>query len=120
MLIVAAVGNDGPAAPPAYPACYRGVLAVTGVDARTAPCLRRAARSMSISRRQATACSPRRVWPAPTGCAAPPSLRRSSQGASRSAIPCPRSIRSIRQSPVSSSRPAIRASRGATKSTGTA
>lgn len=34
MLIVAAVGNDGPAAPPAYPAAYRGVFAVTGVDAR--------------------------------------------------------------------------------------
>ncbi|WP_194953808.1 S8 family serine peptidase [Sphingopyxis solisilvae] len=34
MLIVAAVGNDGPAAPPAYPASYRGVFAVTGVDAR--------------------------------------------------------------------------------------
>jgi minor extracellular protease Epr len=34
MLIVAAVGNDGPAAPPAYLASYRGVLAVTGVDAR--------------------------------------------------------------------------------------
>lgn len=34
MLIVAAVGNDGPAAPPAYPASYRGVLAVTGVDTR--------------------------------------------------------------------------------------
>lgn len=34
MLIVAAVGNDGPAAPPAYPASYKGVLAVTGVDGR--------------------------------------------------------------------------------------
>lgn len=34
MLIVAAVGNDGPAAPPAFPASYRGVFAVTGVDAR--------------------------------------------------------------------------------------
>ena len=34
MLIVAAVGNDGPAAPPAYPASYGGVFAVTGVDAR--------------------------------------------------------------------------------------
>ncbi len=34
MLIVAAVGNDGPAAPPAYPASYKGVFAVTGVDAR--------------------------------------------------------------------------------------
>ncbi|MCJ7421367.1 S8 family serine peptidase [Sphingomicrobium astaxanthinifaciens] len=30
--IVAAVGNDGPAAPPAYPASYDGVVAVTGVD----------------------------------------------------------------------------------------
>ena len=30
---VAAVGNDGPAAPPAYPASYPGVLAITGVDA---------------------------------------------------------------------------------------
>ncbi len=33
-MIVAAVGNDGPAAPPAYPASYDGVIAVTGVDAR--------------------------------------------------------------------------------------
>lgn len=31
--IVAAVGNDGPAAPPQYPASYPGVVAVTGVDA---------------------------------------------------------------------------------------
>jgi subtilisin family serine protease len=30
-LIVAAVGNDGPAAPPLYPACYPGVVGVTGV-----------------------------------------------------------------------------------------
>lgn len=34
IVIVAAVGNDGPAAPPAYPASYPGVIAVTGVDAR--------------------------------------------------------------------------------------
>ncbi|WP_077147408.1 S8 family serine peptidase [Sphingopyxis sp. KK2] len=34
MLVVAAVGNDGPAAPPSYPAAYPGVLGVTGVDAR--------------------------------------------------------------------------------------
>lgn len=33
VLIVAAVGNDGPAAPPSYPASYPGVIAVTGVDA---------------------------------------------------------------------------------------
>lgn len=32
MLVVAAVGNDGPAAPPAYPASLRGVLAVTATD----------------------------------------------------------------------------------------
>lgn len=32
--IVAAVGNDGPAAPPAYPASYPGVIAVAPVDAR--------------------------------------------------------------------------------------
>lgn len=31
--VVAAVGNDGPAAPPMYPASYPGVIAVTGVDA---------------------------------------------------------------------------------------
>lgn len=31
--IVSAVGNDGPAAPPQYPASYAGVIAVTAVDA---------------------------------------------------------------------------------------
>jgi hypothetical protein len=30
--LVAAVGNDGPAAPPQYPASYPGVIAVTAVD----------------------------------------------------------------------------------------
>ncbi|RVQ67237.1 peptidase S8 [Croceicoccus ponticola] len=34
VIIVAAVGNDGPAAPPAYPASYNDVLAVTAVDGR--------------------------------------------------------------------------------------
>jgi len=33
-VVVAAVGNDGPAAPPLYPAAYPGVVAVTAVDAR--------------------------------------------------------------------------------------
>ncbi len=33
-IIVAAVGNDGPAAPPLFPAAYTGVVGVTGVDAR--------------------------------------------------------------------------------------
>ncbi len=32
IVVVAAVGNDGPAAPPAYPASYAKVVAVTGVD----------------------------------------------------------------------------------------
>ena len=30
--VVAAVGNDGPVAPAAFPASYPGVVAVTGVD----------------------------------------------------------------------------------------
>lgn len=32
--LVAAVGNDGPAAPPQYPASYSGVIAITAVDGR--------------------------------------------------------------------------------------
>jgi hypothetical protein len=32
--VVAAVGNDGPAAPAQYPASYPGVISVTGVDAQ--------------------------------------------------------------------------------------
>ncbi|MDE2436600.1 MAG: S8 family serine peptidase [Sphingomonadales bacterium] len=35
--VVAAVGNDGPAAPPSFPASYPGVIAVTGVDRRNRP-----------------------------------------------------------------------------------
>ncbi|WP_341712172.1 S8 family serine peptidase [Erythrobacter sp.] len=34
VVVVAAVGNAGPAAPPAYPASYQGVVAVTAVDGR--------------------------------------------------------------------------------------
>lgn len=34
MTVVAAVGNDGPAAPPLYPASYPGVVGVTAVNAR--------------------------------------------------------------------------------------
>jgi hypothetical protein len=34
MVIVAAVGNNGAAAPPSFPASYPGVVAVTGVDSR--------------------------------------------------------------------------------------
>jgi subtilisin family serine protease len=33
-LLVAAVGNDGPAAPPLFPAAYPEVVGVTGVDAK--------------------------------------------------------------------------------------
>ena len=31
-MLVAAAGNNGPSAPPAYPAAYRDVIAVTAVD----------------------------------------------------------------------------------------
>lgn len=37
MTVVAAVGNDGPAAPLAYPASYPNVVSVTGVDRRDRP-----------------------------------------------------------------------------------
>lgn len=37
VLLVAAAGNNGPAAPPVYPAAYPGVLAVTAIDADTQP-----------------------------------------------------------------------------------
>lgn len=37
LMIVAAVGNFGPAAPPAYPAAYPGVVGVTAVDHRDQP-----------------------------------------------------------------------------------
>src|ERR1700733_1199234 len=33
-IVVAAVGNDGPAAPPLYPAAWQGVVGVTAVDAK--------------------------------------------------------------------------------------
>jgi subtilisin family serine protease len=36
-LLVAAVGNDGPAAPPLYPASYPGVVGVTAVDRQGRP-----------------------------------------------------------------------------------
>ena len=45
--LVAAVGNDGPAAPPQYPASYPGVVAVTGVDASNRA-LREAGRSTHL------------------------------------------------------------------------
>lgn len=46
-VLVAAVGNDGPAAPPLYPASYRGVVGVTGVDRRGRP-LPEAARGAQV------------------------------------------------------------------------
>ena len=36
MIIVASVGNDGPASPPRYPASFRGVVGVTAIDAAAA------------------------------------------------------------------------------------
>jgi subtilisin family serine protease len=46
-ILVAAVGNDGPAAPPAYPASYPAVLAVTGVDIKDRPMIE-AGRSLHL------------------------------------------------------------------------
>ncbi len=37
MIVVAAVGNDGPAAPPAFPAAYDGVVGVSAVDSSGKP-----------------------------------------------------------------------------------
>jgi len=37
MVLVAAAGNDGPAAPPVFPAAYAGVVAVTAVDDHSLP-----------------------------------------------------------------------------------
>jgi subtilisin family serine protease len=37
LIVVAAAGNGGPAAQPSYPAAYRGVIAVTAVDALDRP-----------------------------------------------------------------------------------
>ncbi len=37
MILVAAAGNDGPSAPPAYPAAYGTVIGVSAVDARARP-----------------------------------------------------------------------------------
>lgn len=45
--LVAAAGNDGPGAPPAYPAAWPGVLAVTAVDAGLNP-YRQAARGPHV------------------------------------------------------------------------
>ena len=45
--LVAPVGNDGPAAPAAYPASYPGVIAVTAVDARNRPLIE-AGRSLHL------------------------------------------------------------------------
>ncbi|MBC3869589.1 S8 family serine peptidase [Undibacterium oligocarboniphilum] len=46
-LLVAAVGNDGPAAPPLYPASYAGVIGVSAVDAARRP-LPEAARGAQV------------------------------------------------------------------------
>lgn len=46
--IVAAVGNDGPAAPTPYPASYEGVIAITGVD-EDGRALREAGRSKNLA-----------------------------------------------------------------------
>ncbi len=61
-MIVAAVGNDGPSARPAYPASYPGVLAVTGVDGRNRALIEAGRAYISIMPRPApTSARPMRV-----------------------------------------------------------
>ena len=47
VILVAAAGNDGPAAPPLYPAAYPGVIGVTGLGGRDRP-LPEAARGSQV------------------------------------------------------------------------
>ena len=46
-IIVAAVGNDGPAAPPLFPSAYDGVIGVTAIDFNERP-YRRAGRGEHV------------------------------------------------------------------------
>lgn len=60
-IVVAAVGNDGPAAPPMYPASYPEVVAVSAVDGRGRPLLE-AGRALHVD-----FCAPGADMAAPAG-----------------------------------------------------
>jgi hypothetical protein len=95
-VVVAAVGNDGPAAPPLYPAAYPGAVGVTGVDMRRrvlpealwhSPAAATAARAARRSpRRWWPGCS-RRRWQRPTRPRRAPPWTRSPAPRSTSACP---------------------------------
>ncbi len=70
-VLVSAVGNDGPAAPPLFPAAYPDVIGVSGVDARDRVL------PESGSGEQVDFCASGVVGTAATRCAAPRSRRRS-------------------------------------------
>lgn len=74
-LLVAAVGNDGPAAPPLYPASYPGVIGVSAVDARLRVLPEAGAVPRSPLPRSATSLPPRRKGSG-NGSVEPLSLRR--------------------------------------------
>ena len=74
--VVAAVGNDGPAAPPAYPASYPGVIAVTGVDARNRPLIEAGRACISTTPRPRRGSARRTRRARPPRSAAPRSPRR--------------------------------------------
>lgn len=74
-LLVAAVGNDGPAAPPLYPASYPGVIGVSAVDARLRVLPEAGAVPRSPVPRSATSLPPRRKGSG-NGSVEPLSLRR--------------------------------------------
>ena len=79
-LLVAAVGNDGPSAPPLYPASYPDVVGVTGVDANRRVLPEACRGEQWISRPRVRASRPRPSAAVSSRCAARPSQRRSSRG----------------------------------------
>ena len=76
-LLVAAVGNDGPTAPPLFPAAYPEVVGVTGVDAKHRVLPEASAESRWISRRRGPASLRRRLAAVSARFAARHSRRRS-------------------------------------------
>ncbi|MBK6454031.1 MAG: hypothetical protein IPF84_16605 [Proteobacteria bacterium] len=90
-LIVAAVGNDGPSAPPLYPAAYPGVVAVTAVD-RADKVLIEAGVSSLPSQRRARTSRPPACRAATRRCVARRSRRRLSPADSR----CGSNVRTVR------------------------
>ena len=61
MIFIAAAGNNGPNAPPAYPAAYPDVIAVTATDEKDSPYTKdNQGRTISSSRHLGSTSSRRR------------------------------------------------------------